>query len=143
MSKHTHTLKEIAKFGAGLIAGDFLVGVWLYSSPLIPLQFLGVTFTRPLVVGWMIIDLCLLAFLFYYGWHANAHSPSLKERTYFILIGLITGLIALVHLVRVVYAFEAHIGPYAVPFWVSWIGVVIAGYLSYASFRFAAGLKRK
>ncbi len=40
------TLHDLAKFGAGLILGDFLFGLWFYSSGYLPLNFMGISFNE-------------------------------------------------------------------------------------------------
>ena len=56
----------------------------------------------------------------------------MDEKTYHSVSGLVFLLIALLHLARVIYGFEAVIGGYTVPLGFSWIILVIAGYLSYS-----------
>lgn len=45
------------------------------------------------------------------------------------------GLIALFHLVRILYGWEATIAGRLVPMWISWTGLVIAAYLGYSAFQ--------
>ncbi|MBI4135153.1 hypothetical protein HY477_00230 [Candidatus Uhrbacteria bacterium] len=59
----------------------------------------------------------------------------MSTRTYFQATGTIFGLIAALHLLRLVFGWEAQIGSIAVPMWVSVIAVILAGYLFYQSFR--------
>jgi len=48
--------------------------------------------------------------------------------------GTVFGIIALLHLARIVYGWEAQIGTFAVPAWLSWLSLLIAGYLAITAF---------
>ncbi|MEK6862518.1 MAG: hypothetical protein AABY07_11255 [Nanoarchaeota archaeon] len=43
---------------------------------------------------------------------------------------LIFGLIALLHLIRIIYSIPARFGNWDAPMWVSWVAILIAGYLA-------------
>jgi len=43
--------------------------------------------------------------------------------------------IALVHLLRIIYGWKVVIGPWSVPNSVSWVALVVAGYLGYEGIR--------
>ncbi|MDO8617987.1 MAG: hypothetical protein Q7N87_03850 [Candidatus Uhrbacteria bacterium] len=51
------------------------------------------------------------------------------------VVGVIFGLIALMHLARVIYGWQALIGGWTVPMWVSWVAIVVGAYLAYQAFR--------
>ena len=55
----------------------------------------------------------------------------MSQRTYYSVTGVIFLIIALLHLGRVIYGWEAVIGGWAVPLWLSGVAVVVAGCLSY------------
>jgi hypothetical protein len=59
----------------------------------------------------------------------------MKTKQLLQVTGTIFALIALVHLWRALQGWPANIGGWDVPLWLSWIAVVVAGYLSYASFK--------
>lgn len=61
----------------------------------------------------------------------------MSQKTFSRVSGTIFALIALLHLLRIVYAWEAVIGGWMVPMWLSWVALVIAGYLGYSAFRLA------
>ncbi|HVZ58293.1 MAG TPA: hypothetical protein VG935_00865 [Patescibacteria group bacterium] len=61
-------LREVAKFLAGLITGDFLVGLWWMSTGNLPMNFLGWRLSNQTVSWWMAFDAILIAFLVYYAW---------------------------------------------------------------------------
>lgn len=44
-------------------------------------------------------------------------------------------LVALLHLCRVVWQWDATIAGWMVPMWVSWVGVVVAGVLAYSGYK--------
>lgn len=142
MNIHKHVLREIAKFAAGLVAADFLFGFWALSSDIGPLNFWGIAFTPGAVEAWMAFDIILLAILIHYAWHADVHAPSIRQKTLFIVVGIIMGIVGLAHLLRLVFGVSIDIGGWMAPFWLSWIGTIVALYISYASFRFAAQAKR-
>lgn len=47
------------------------------------------------------------------------------------------GLIAVLHVLRLVYQWPAAIGGVVLPFWVSWAALIISGYLAYSGYRLA------
>lgn len=136
--KHINVLRELSKFAAGLVAADFLVGIWLYSSNLLPINFFGWTVTPEIAMPWMFFDAILLIILIHYGWHATIPSPSIHQRTLLYTIGSILSIVAVLHLLRLVFGIEVNIAGWQAPMWLSWIGTVVAGYLGYASIRFAS-----
>lgn len=141
MSHHKHYLREIAKFAAGVVASDLLCWIWLSSNHLLPLRFLGIVFTPTAVIWGVLFDAILFAILIHYAWHAEVHTPSIRQRNMFLVVGWITGIIALVHLLRIILGFGFSIDGWNAPFWMSWIATIAAGYLSYASFGFASTQK--
>jgi hypothetical protein len=42
--------------------------------------------------------------------------------------------IAVVHALRLAYGWRVTLGEWAIPIWVSWVGLLVAGYLSYQGF---------
>ncbi len=55
--------------------------------------------------------------------------------TYLQISGTIFGLVALLHIVRLLLHWPAQVGDWTVPFWVSWIAVLAPGALSAWAFR--------
>ncbi|MDE1874714.1 MAG: hypothetical protein KGI79_02200 [Patescibacteria group bacterium] len=138
MSRHKHILRELAKFASGLVVADFLVALWLRSAGLQPIDFLGVLWTGGALIAWMIVDVILFLILVHYAWHAEVHAPSIRQRSYFIIVGIITGVVAIAHLLRIIFGAGIDVSGWAVPLWLSWIGIIVAGFVSYASFAFAS-----
>lgn len=58
-------------------------------------------------------------------------------KLYFILSGGLFGLIALVHLLRLVNQTPAQLGSWSVPFWLSWLALIVPGFLCIWAFRLA------
>ena len=42
--------------------------------------------------------------------------------------------VALVHLLRIIFGWSVEIGSLSIPFWVSWLGVLVAGALAFLGF---------
>jgi hypothetical protein len=59
----------------------------------------------------------------------------MSRKTYFLAIALLFSIICLVQLARIVLGWEAVIGGWSVPMWVSWIAVIVTAAL--ASFGYA------
>ena len=66
----------------------------------------------------------------------------MKERMYLSAAGIIFTVVAGGHLLRILYSGDVIIFGWVVPFFLSWIGVVVATYLAYSSFHLAARMKR-
>jgi hypothetical protein len=58
----------------------------------------------------------------------------MNQRSFSLLAGIIFIIIALLHLLRIIYGWEAVIAGWTVPMWLSWAALVIAGYLGYEGF---------
>lgn len=59
-------------------------------------------------------------------------------KLYFILSGGLFGLIALVHLLRLVDQTPAQLGSWTVPFWLSWLALIVPGFLCVWGLRLGA-----
>jgi hypothetical protein len=55
----------------------------------------------------------------------------MNQNTYMKLTGTIFLIIAVAHLLRAVLGWNVVIGTTVIPLWISWIGVIVAGCLSY------------
>ena len=58
----------------------------------------------------------------------------MNKRTYFFISGLVFAIVAIVHLMRVINQFPVVIGTWVTPMSASWIGLIVAGILSYCGF---------
>ena len=59
----------------------------------------------------------------------------MNQRSFSLVAGIIFSIIALLHLSRIIYGWEAVIGGWTVPQWISWAALVVAGYLGYEGLR--------
>ncbi len=59
----------------------------------------------------------------------------MTHKNYMNASGWIFAIIALVHLARTIYGWSAVVNGWQVPLWVSWIAIIVAGYLAYNAFR--------
>ena len=59
----------------------------------------------------------------------------MNQKTFSLVAGIIFLAIAVLHLTRILMGWEAVIAGWQVPVWVSWAGVVGAGYLGYQGVR--------
>jgi hypothetical protein len=62
----------------------------------------------------------------------------MNRKTYNYIVGVIMVIVALAHLARVIFSASIIIDGWTVPLWPSWLAVLVAGYIAYASFRFAS-----
>ena len=61
----------------------------------------------------------------------------MNQKTFTILASVIFALVALFHVLRIFLGWPAVIGGWTVPMWLSWIGLVVAGGLSYFGIKLA------
>lgn len=61
----------------------------------------------------------------------------MNQKSFSTIVGVVFSLIAILHLLRAVYGWEAVIGGWAMPLWASWVALVAALYFAYTSFRLA------
>lgn len=134
-------LHDLAKFASGLVLADLITGWWLLSAHMLPVYFLGARITADSVMPMIIFDVALFIILVHYGWHIGK-TPTLRTRSYFTLVGIILGVVALAHLLRLFTSADVVVLGWTVPLWLSWIGVAVAAYLSYMSFRLAMSFRK-
>jgi hypothetical protein len=137
-----HSLREIAKVGSGLVLADLISVLWFSAAGLFPMSILGVTWTSQAVPEIAIFDIALLILLVHFGWNMRLPVQSPSERTLLKVAGFIFLIVSLAHLTRIAFNWSFILGDFVIPVWLSWFGVIIAGYLSYASFHFAAVRRR-
>jgi len=138
---HT-SLREIAKVGVGLVMADFISVLYFSAAGIFPVSLLGITWSASAALPIAALDLGLIVLLAHYGWSMKLPIESPSERSLLRLVGMIFLVIALLHLVRIAFGWNLILGDVAVPLWLSWAGVVIPTYLSYASFHFASHKRR-
>ena len=61
----------------------------------------------------------------------------MSKKTFLVIAGLIFLLVTVIHALRIALGWQVTIGSWNVPMWVSWIALVIAGFLSYKGLKHA------
>ena len=57
----------------------------------------------------------------------------MNQKTYLSVSGVIFLIIAVLHVLRIAYGWEAMIGGWMMPIWLSWIALVVSGYLAWTA----------
>lgn len=60
---------------------------------------------------------------------------NMTTKNYFQVTGTIFAVIGLLHVLRLLLGWEAQIGDFAVPFWLSVVAVIVAAYLAWNAFQ--------
>jgi hypothetical protein len=135
MNKHLSFLQEAAKFISGAVAADFSIGIWMVATGKYS-GFFGISFTPAFIWVWLVIDVALFLLLIHYAWHA--HLPGKRPRKGFLYAaGVLFGIVAIVHLLRIIFSVPLLVGSLFIPFWPNAVGAIVTGFLSYTSFAFA------
>jgi len=61
----------------------------------------------------------------------------MSRKAYFAVTGSIFLVIAILHLFRIIFGWSPVVEGWAVPVWLSWVALVVAGWLGYEGLRFA------
>lgn len=61
----------------------------------------------------------------------------MNQRSYSLIAGIIFSIVAFVHALRIIYSCEVLIGGWSVPQWVSWVALLVTGFLGYEGRRLA------
>ena len=61
----------------------------------------------------------------------------MSNKAFFLIAGTVFGIVAIAHLLRIFTTLPVTIGGWTVPMWVSWVGVLVAGAMSFFGLRFA------
>ena len=67
----------------------------------------------------------------------------MSRRAYLLVTAVIFSLLALLHLVRIIFGWSAMLGSWSVPMWLSWIAIIVACALAYFGFSLAQQPARK
>jgi len=138
-----HALREVSKFLSGAVAAKIAMVLWLSANGLMPVVLAGTPFADFDLLPAMVFSVAILALLVYFGWHVKSPVYAPSERKLLLLAGLIFLIVAVVHGARLVFGWTLFVGDLNIPLWLSWLGVVVAAYLSYASFHFALRMRAK
>lgn len=133
----SRTLREIAKVGTGLVIADLVSVLWVSGAGFFPVTIMGITWNTTAIVPIIVFDLALILLLAHYGWNMRLPIDSPSERMLLQFVGTVFLAVALLHLIRIAFNWNVVIAHLTIPFWISWFGVFIPAYLSYASFHFA------
>jgi hypothetical protein len=67
----------------------------------------------------------------------GTRSFTMTEKTFSTIAAVIFGIVAVLHLVRILMGWTVVIDSWTVPMWVSWIGLIVAGGMGYYGTKFA------
>ena len=59
----------------------------------------------------------------------------MKQKTFTLTVGVVFSIIATLHVLRLLFGWEAIIGGWNVPLWVSWLAIVLSSFLACAAFK--------
>ena len=65
----------------------------------------------------------------------------MTQKTFTVAAGIIFTLVAGLHLLRIVLGWDAVIGGWDVPRWISWPALAVSGFLGYTAFALSRGLR--
>jgi len=65
----------------------------------------------------------------------------MSSRTYLVISGTVFGIVAVLHLLRVVNGWVMVLGPWSAPMWVSWLGTIGPAVLCVWAFRLATRIR--
>ena len=58
----------------------------------------------------------------------------MNRKTYMTVTATLFVVVAIMHLLRIIFGWQAEISGLNIPFWVSWLGVLVAGALAHLGF---------
>jgi len=67
-------------------------------------------------------------------WTRRGKAGRLNQKTYMTVTATLFLVVAIMHLLRIILGWQAEIGGLGIPFWVSWLGILVAGALAYFGF---------
>ena len=60
---------------------------------------------------------------------------TMNQKTFVATAGVVFSLVAVLHALRLLLKWDAVIGGWSVPMWLSWVALALAGYLAYTAFK--------
>jgi hypothetical protein len=66
---------------------------------------------------------------------------TMDQRAYNTITAVVFLIVAVLHLLRIIFGWPASIGGLDIPLWVSWLALVVTGALAYFGFRLSAGAR--
>ena len=67
-------------------------------------------------------------------WTRGGKAGRLNRKTYMTVTATLFLVVAIIHLLRIIFGWSVEIGGLSIPFWASWLGVLVAGALAYLGF---------
>ena len=58
----------------------------------------------------------------------------MNQKTFTVTAGIVFVIVAVLHVMRLFFGWEAIIGGWHVPLWISWLALAASGYLAYTAF---------
>ena len=68
------------------------------------------------------------------SWARDGRASRLNRKTYMTVTATLFLVVAIMHLLRIIFGWQVEIDVVSIPFWVSWLGVLVAGALAYLGF---------
>jgi hypothetical protein len=65
----------------------------------------------------------------------------MDQRTYNIVTASLFLIVAVLHLLRIIFGWPARIGDLDIPLWASWLALIVTGGLAYCGLRLGAGAR--
>ena len=65
----------------------------------------------------------------------------MNPRPYLVISGILFGLVAILHLLRLVNGWAVTVGPWSAPMWISWMGTLFAALLFVWALRLASKMQ--
>ena len=59
----------------------------------------------------------------------------MNRNTYLTVTATLFLIVAIAHLLRIILGWQVEVGDLSIPFWLSWLAVLVAGALAYFGFR--------
>jgi len=60
----------------------------------------------------------------------------MEKQTFFLVAVIFFSLVGLLHLLRIIYSLPVAVGGVEIPLWLSYIAVILLGFLSFWAFKF-------
>ena len=67
----------------------------------------------------------------------------MSRRAYLLVTAVIFSLIALLHLVRIIFGWSVMLASWSMPMWLSWVALIVTGAFAYFGFSLATQSSRK
>lgn len=67
----------------------------------------------------------------------------MKPKDYFLFSAIVFFVVFAVHGMRVLYGWEAMLGTWQIPMWVSWVALIVGAILAYSGFKLGGYIGKK